>query len=168
MGRLNIIAATAVLIVSSPALMHCAPLPSFAQSDAAPLRSDVRRIVNQIASLPRGRASAERQQGLFDELIAIGSEGVPTLIALMDDRRQLPWSAISLKNRSPDAFEGIRHYGPELMVDALAAVLNQITGEHFGFIYNGASNADRAASVAAWREYLKSRLSSDLQAVPSD
>ena len=43
------------------------------------------------------------------------------------------------------------------MVDALSAVLSQITGESFGFIENSAndkvSEADRRKVVEAWRRY---------------
>lgn len=81
----------------------------------------------------------------------MGPEAVPELVALMDDRRPLPWSVLALEN-APGAFEDVRLYGPDLMVDALAAVLNQITGEHFGFIYNGGTEAERAATVAGWQE----------------
>lgn len=47
----------------------------------------------------------------------------------MDDRRKLPVPQISLRNEAPDAFEGIRHYGPQVVVGALAAILSQITGQ---------------------------------------
>jgi len=134
------------------------PVPT-GQSSHAAIRTDVRKIIEQIAALPRDDRSAARQQALFDQLIATGPDAVPAIIALMDDRRRLAVPAISLENKSPDAFEGMRHYGPELMVDALAAVLNQITGEHFGFIYNGAPEAERRATVAAWRKYLQARSS---------
>ena len=72
----------------------------------------------------------------------------------MDDRRALTNPTISLVNHSPDAFEGIRHYGPKVMVDALVAVLNQVTGESFGFIYNGGTTQERDAAVRGWRIYL--------------
>jgi hypothetical protein len=61
--------------------------------------------------------------------------------------------AISLVNHTPNAFEAMRHYGPEQVVDGLDAVLNQITGESFGSIANGGSDRQRAASVAGWRIY---------------
>ena len=73
----------------------------------------------------------------------------------MDDRRKLPVPRISLRNKSPQEFEGLRHYGPEEVVDALAAILNQITGQHFGFIYNGATDAERTKTVRAWRDFLR-------------
>jgi hypothetical protein len=78
------------------------------------------------------------------------------IIARMDDRRSLPDPRISLRNKSPDAWEGIRFYGPEKVVDALAAILNQITGRDFGFIYNGdeATEAERTKAVSGWRHWL--------------
>ena len=74
----------------------------------------------------------------------------------MDDRRPLPDPRISLRNKSPDAFEGIRHYGPKQVVDALAAILNQVTGQHFGFIENGATDEERTRTIQGWRKFLKS------------
>ena len=72
----------------------------------------------------------------------------------MDDRRGLPDPRISLRNKSPQAFEGLRHYGPQEVVDALAAILNQITGQDFGFIYNGATDEERTKTVQRWRAFL--------------
>jgi hypothetical protein len=90
----------------------------------------------------------------FRELEALGCQAVPAIIKNMDDRRPLPARYIAFRNKSPQAFEAIRQYGPERVVDALAAILNQVTGQHFGFIYNGASDVERAKTVAGWREYL--------------
>jgi hypothetical protein len=153
---LQSLALAAVLTLSAVPFAHAASAPT-SQPNQAAIRTDVRKLIEQIAALPRENRSAERQQILFDQLIAKGPEAVPAIIALMDDRRRLAVPAISLVNKSPDAFEGMRHYGPELMVDALAAVLNQITGKHFGFIYNGGSDTERRTTVAAWRKYLQSR-----------
>ena len=100
-----------------------------------------------------GEVSGKDQQKVFAQLEALGEEAVPAMIAQMDDRRPLRTRAISLVNHAPDAFEGKRHYGPEQVVDGLAAVLNQITGQSFGTIVNGASNRERDAAVAGWRIY---------------
>jgi len=100
-----------------------------------------------------GRVSGDDQQGVFEGLEALGNEAAPAIIAQMDDRRPLQTQAISLVNLSPDAFEGVRHYGPKQVVDGLDAVLNQITGESFGSIANGASDRARDAAVAAWRVF---------------
>ncbi len=124
-----------------------------------PLYPEVRAIIERIAALPpptreERRAWPTEQQRLFDQLIALGPDAVPAIIMLMDDDRPLPDRAISLKNLSPDAFEGIRHYGPDVVAEGLAAVLNQITGENFGFIYNGATPDERRDSINGWRIYL--------------
>jgi hypothetical protein len=65
-----------------------------------------------------------------------------------------PILASHYRNKSPQAFEGLRHYGPEKVVDALAAILNQITGQDFGFIYNGTTDAERDKTVRGWRDFL--------------
>ncbi len=41
------------------------------------------------------------------------------------------------------------------MVDALAAILNQLTRQSFAFIYNGAMEEERAQEVAGWRAFLQ-------------
>jgi len=98
----------------------------------------------------------------FADLEALGCAAVPSIIRRMDDRRKLPIPAISLKNKSPQALEGLRHYGPKEVVDALAAILNQITGQDFGSIYNGATEADRTHAVRGWRDWLRRTPAEDL------
>jgi hypothetical protein len=125
----------------------------------------VHDIIERIAVLPRtisraeSRRGTEEQQELFDALVALGPEAAPAIVTLMDDARPLAHPAISLVNTAPDRFEGLRHYTPKVLTDALAAVLNQITGEHFGFIYNGATPAERRQTVDAWRAWLDQRQS---------
>ena len=124
-----------------------------------PHYAEVHAIIEEIAALrsssrDQRRTGATEQQRLFDRLITFGPEAVPAIIMQMDDDRPLAHSQISLVNDSPAAFEGLRHYGPDVLTEALAAVLNQITGEHFGFIYNGAGEAERRHVVTAWRVYL--------------
>jgi hypothetical protein len=90
----------------------------------------------------------------FQKLEQMGQAAVPSMIRLMDDRRLLPIPQISLENRSPNAFEGIAHYGPKLVVDAMAVLLEAMSGESFGTIANGGSERERAATVDSWRIYL--------------
>jgi hypothetical protein len=121
---------------------------SWGPDTALPRFSEVRAL---IASL--GRVGGEKQQRVFDRLEALGTEAVPAIIAQMDDRRALRTPAISLVNRFPDAFEGMRYYGPKEVVDGLDAVLNQVTGQSFGSIMNGGSDRERNGAVAGWRVY---------------
>lgn len=100
-----------------------------------------------------GTTDAEAQRRIFTAIEKLGAPAVPAIVALMDDRRPLADPAITLVNNHADAFEGMRHYGPELVVDALAAILNQLSGASFGQIYNGGSEAERRAAVSGWRVY---------------
>lgn len=90
----------------------------------------------------------------FKKLEELGQEAVPAIIYLMDDFRRLPIQSISLEC-PPGWFEALRHYSPDRVVDALAAILNQITGQSFGtMIYNGASKKERKLTIDGWRIYL--------------
>lgn len=80
----------------------------------------------------------------------------------MDDRRVLPDPRISLRNKSPQAFEAVRHYGPVQVVDALAAILNQLTGQDFGFIYSGGTSEETTKAVQGWHTFLDATPASDL------
>jgi hypothetical protein len=105
---------------------------------------------------------AGTEQKAFADLEALGCPAVPAIIGRMDDRRSLPDPRISLRNKSSQAFEGIRHYGPREVVDALAAILNQLTGQDFGFIENGGTSEERTKAIQGWRKFLESTPGPDL------
>jgi hypothetical protein len=113
------------------------------------------RIDRQVTSLIAKMVHKRTENKAFVDLEALGCAAVPSIIQRMNDRRKLPGPTISLENKSPTAFEGLRHYGPEKVVDALAAILNQITGQDFGFIYNGATDAERTNAIQGWRDWLR-------------
>ena len=110
-------------------------------------------LYEKVKALIEGTLNPRKQKKAFAQLEALGKAAVPAMIMQMDDRRELPLKAISLRN-PPGFFEGFRHYGPEVVADAIAAILNQITGESFGTMYNGASEPHRKAEIDAWRIYL--------------
>jgi hypothetical protein len=112
------------------------------------------RIDKRVAVLIEKMSDQKTEQQAFADLESLGCPAVPAIIERMDNRRKLPDPRISLRNKSPDALEGLRHYGPEKIVDALAAILNQITGKDFGFIYTGATDAGRDKTVRGWRDFL--------------
>ncbi|UZK64938.1 hypothetical protein [Sphingomonas sp. M1-B02] len=116
-----------------------------------PRRPHFDEVVELVSRL--GRADRVEQRLIFQRLEKLGTPAVPAIIAVMDDRRPLNDPHISLVNRAADAFEGMRHYGPALVVDGLEAILNQITGRSFGAIHNGGSERERQATVAGWRVY---------------
>jgi hypothetical protein len=129
----------------------------FATGENAALTQAVQEplVDKQVALLIEKTLQRKTEQQAFSDLEALGCAAVPAIIKRMDDRRKLPEPRISLRNKSPDAFEGMRHYGPEVVVDALAAILNQVTGQDFGFIYSGVTNAERTKTVTGWRDFLK-------------
>ncbi len=109
----------------------------------------------RVAALIEQTLNGSTEEQAFAELESLGCAAVPAIIRRMDDHRSLPDPRITLRNKSVNAFEGLRHYGPKQVVDALAAILNQVTGQHFGAIYNGGTDALRADTVRGWREYLR-------------
>ena len=141
MGRMKAALFTIVLTIV-PLCLNC-----YGQRSSATVEKRVSVLIGKMLN-----SSTEQQA--FADLEALGCPAVPAIIEHMDDRRSLPDPRISLKNKSPQAFEGLRHYGPEKVVDALAAILNQITGQNFGFIYNGATDAERTKTVCGWHDFL--------------
>lgn len=135
-------------------LVGLCAIPCFAAQDSA---TDKR-----VALLIERMLKANTEQKAFSDLEAIGCAAVPSIIRQMDDRRALHDPRISLRNESPNAFEGIRHYGPQEIVDALAAILNQLTGKDFGFIYNGSTDDERKRTVQGWRQFLRLTPPTDL------
>jgi len=110
-------------------------------------------VEKRVTALIGKMLNTSTEQQAFADLEALGCPAVPAIVERMDDRRSLPDPRISLRNKSPQALEGLRHYGPEKVVHALAAILNQITGQDFGFIYNGATDAERDKTVRWWRDF---------------
>ena len=114
------------------------------------LESRVSRLVDQTTK------SESAEQKAFNELQSLGDQAVPYLVSHLGDVRSLAVKEISLTNKSPDAFEGVRHYGPSTVHDALAAILNQITGQNFVFVYNGATPQEREENHRKWVEWCRS------------
>jgi hypothetical protein len=96
----------------------------------------------------------DTQAAALRDLAALDQNAVPAIIALMDDPRKLAERKMALRNRALDRFEEFRRYRPETVTDAMAAILNHITGEDFGSIYNGGSERERRHAVNGWRIYL--------------
>lgn len=108
----------------------------------------------QVRSAIEKTLDRRTERKAFAQLEKWGEAAVPLMIMFMDDRRQLPLKEISLRNSGPGNFEAFRHYGPEVVADAIDAILNQITEESFGTIQNGGSERERKAAIDGWRVYL--------------
>jgi hypothetical protein len=110
-------------------------------------------VEKRVKSLINQMTNHSTEQKAFADLEALGCSAVPAIIANIDDRRKLPDRSIALKNKMPGAWEARRLYGPEKVVDALDAILNQQTG-HGGSIVNGGTDQERTEAAKAWREWL--------------
>lgn len=133
------------LLVAALQLIGCA--------SSAPARDSVSARVQSLIDQAVG--SATKQEKAFLQLEELGDSAVPYLVGSLGDLRQLKNPHISLSNSAPDAFEAYRHYGPKTVHDAVAAILNQITGQSFGFVYNGATDVERKSNRSAWVAWCK-------------
>jgi hypothetical protein len=115
------------------------------------------QLAAHVSSLVAAALDAHTESAAFIALEKLGEPGVPYIVSHLRDFRVLPVKAISLENHSPQAFEGLRHYGPATVHDALSAILNQVTGQTFVFVYDGATNADRERNAAAWTTWCKAK-----------
>jgi hypothetical protein len=116
-------------------------------------RPDNELSYTKVQALINAMVNSRTEEKAFADLEAMGKSAVPAMIMLMDDRRGLPIRHIELRNPSA-TFEAFRQYGPQVVVDAVTAILNQITGEAFGQTENGGSERERKAAIDGWRVYL--------------
>lgn len=118
-------------------------------------RDDIAAKVHSGIERALAAETQEAQQLAFDSIVSLGCPAVPAIVDRLDDRRKLPLAYLKLENDSPEAFEAYRQYGPEVMTDALAAILNHITLWDCGFIFNGASDLERARTVQCWQKFAR-------------
>lgn len=145
------------LITGAEIARQDAVLKAWTADAGLPHYAEVKGLIAQLTAVAAGdKDAADKQQAVFAGLEALGPDAVPALVAQMDDRRPLAFAQMSLRN-PPGAPEAVRYYRPKTVVEALDAVLNQITGE-FGTIYNGGSDAERDSAVAAWRVFAHDRM----------
>jgi len=114
-----------------------------------PLDAEVRDLVEHMVSPHIDPPTAF---GIYETLVEMGKEAVPAIIKNMNDRRRLTIRKISFKVKDPD-WEGIIHYGPEVVTDVLSVILTRITGVNLTQIYNGGSEPDRVNAVKLWKVY---------------
>lgn len=108
-------------------------------------------LAERVSALVSDTLVPEKEAQAFAGLEALGVEAVPYIVGHLGDVRVVPVQRISLVNKSSKAFEGRRQYAPQTVHDALSAILNQVTGEHFEVVYNGASEATRVRNRERWR-----------------
>lgn len=119
----------------------------------ASIASDTDKLAARVSALVNQCVDARTEEQAFSELEALGPEAVPYIVGHLKDERPLPLKTISLTNHSPQAFEGVRRYVPEVVHDALSAVLNQVAGQHFEFVYNGSTPEQRKSNRQQWEAW---------------
>ncbi|HVC28264.1 MAG TPA: hypothetical protein VNF48_01805 [Gammaproteobacteria bacterium] len=96
---------------------------------------------------------AYRRERSLNALLKLGCTAVPSIIIHMDDHRPFH-GVLQLQNNAAGASEASRSYAPKQVMDALAAILDQITGMSFRGIGNGQSDAQRRIEYQGWMSYL--------------
>ncbi len=122
------------------------------------LENHISRLVDETTK------SAKTQEKALAELGKLGQQAVWSLIGHLSDNRPLAAPKITLANKASDSFEASRHYSPETVHDAIAAILNQITGESFLFVYNGATPEERKQNYEKWKLWCKSNYPGKIEA----
>ena len=113
-----------------------------------PLESKVTLLVEMMVNRETHPGEA---QAIYNTLIGLGVEAVPALIKHMDDRRRLTIRKITLDPMG--GFEGLIHYGPDVVTDVMSVVLTRITGQDLTQIYNGGTELQRQSAVRIWKVY---------------
>lgn len=125
---------------------------------------DVEPLEVRISGLVDAMTRSERaERAAFEELESLGSQAVPYMVGHLKDMRPLAARSIRFTNKAPDAFEGERHYSPATVHDAIAAILNHVTGEHFVFVYNGATDQERENNRNKWTEWCRAAFPSQAE-----
>jgi hypothetical protein len=123
---------------------------SHAAGNVLPKESELQSLVEIMVDKQTDPGTA---QAVYEAVIALGREAVPTIIKYMDDRRKLNIPKISLAPWWPDADEGLVHYGPETVTDVLSVALMALTNEDLTAIYNGGTELERSQAVRIWKVY---------------
>lgn len=97
--------------------------------------------------------SGSIMQRSFDTLQMLGDASVPYVVGNLGDVQGVPEGGFLIRNRSAGAFEQVRHFSPETVHDGLAAILSQMTGQSFIFVYNGSTPADRHQNRLMWVDW---------------
>ena len=115
-------------------------------------------LKNKVSSLISKMLDKTTANKAYADLEKLGAKATPYIIMQMDDFRELPVTSISLKNRSIDAFEGIRHIGVKKVADVLSEILAQLEGISFSYIPNDVkSDDDRKRDIYEWRAWLMNK-----------
>jgi hypothetical protein len=123
---------------------------SYSAGNVLPKESEVQSLVELMVDK---RTDPGTAQAVYETVIGLGKDAVPTIIKYMDDRRKLNIPKITLAPWWPDAHEGLVHYGPETVTDVMSVALMALTNEDLTAIYNGGTELERRQAVRIWKIY---------------
>jgi len=92
-----------------------------------------------IAGLVDQIVTPTKEYSVNDTLNKLDSTYCPAIIKYLNDYRPIQINSINFRNEKK-FWEESRHYGPNKVIDYLAAILNDLSGANFGSIYNGDQN----------------------------
>lgn len=112
------------------------------------------KLADSVKTLIEDMLVASKAESAYVNLERLGKSAIPTIICQMDDRRELAIKSITFKNKFPDGTEKTWHYTPQVVTDVLAATLNFVSWNSFGYIFDGASEEERVSVINGWRIFL--------------
>lgn len=112
------------------------------QRENVPLYDRVKTLIADL--LDRQKATSA-----FQQLHDLGNAAVPAMILLLDDRRQLPSATLEYNSQ-----HATLQCAPRTVLEALAMVLGNITGEHYNESITGGDEVLCRKLIKYWRLYL--------------
>lgn len=125
---------------------------------SVPFASEVTALLQRIARDPD-----EESLG-FAKLLKLGPLAIPAIVRHLDDDRPLKNREIILTRSRPDAREPLVRYHPNTMGDALMPVLQQLSGQNFGYSDHLMGDDRRQSAIAGWRIFAQYVLAESLAA----
>lgn len=118
-----------------------------------PHYASVKGVIDWLAAIsPTAPNAAELQAAGFARLESLGERAASAMVAQMNDRR--PLAVRHLKLGSTPIIHGERTWQPELVIDAMTAMLEQVTGQSFGSPYRQPVDSQRQLAFDGWRLYV--------------
>lgn len=144
--------------VSSEMARQNLVLANWTPNTALPHYAEVKNLIGSLVQPLAEKDGGERQTNIYDQLIALPIDAVPSIVVQLDDRRPLPDNVLLIKPLDPTWFER-----PVIAVEQVVDLLNQAliykTHEFFGD--TGTTPSDRGHIVSAWKVYASAKLCHD-------
>jgi hypothetical protein len=125
---------------------------------SVPFAGEVAALLQNIARDPDEEALG------FAKLLKLGPLAIPAIVRHLDDERALKNREIILTRSRPDTREPLVRYHPNTFGDALMPVLQQMSGQNFGYSDHLMGDDRRKSAIAGWRIFAQYVLAESLSA----